>query len=91
MQLDKLLENNSLNIELRVIFATSENSLLRDQDFDILLHKLKIILQLLNILKLNSLNECAEYLQVFAVITPLYNSHKVFQCLLGLVSLGNVV
>ena len=91
VQLDKLLENNSLNIELRVIFVASENSLLRDEDFYILLHKLKIILQLLNIFKLNSLNECAEYLQVFAVITPLYNSHKVLQCLLGFIPLGNVV
>lgn len=91
VQLDKLLENNSLDIELRVIFAASENSLLRYQNFNVLLNKLKIISELINILKLNFLNECTEYLQVFAVVAPLYKSHEVLQCLLWFISFGDVI
>jgi hypothetical protein len=57
MQLNKLLENDSLDIELRVIFAASENSLLRHQNLNILLNKLHVTGELLNTLKLNPFNK----------------------------------
>ena len=57
VQLDKLLENDSLDIELRVIFAASENSLLRHQNLNILLNKLHVTCELLNTLKLNPFNK----------------------------------
>ena len=40
MQLNKLLENNPLDLELRVVFAASEYCLLRNQYLNVLLYEL---------------------------------------------------